>query len=522
MPRFVQNPFKENRIQWVKYIAIIGGFCCVLVVCLCVGLPMVLRSLDDATISSSSSAPLLLLRKKEALQLFHDNKEGSSSSAPTVAPTVEPFPILEQDGYANWLARRYSKLEYPGPKIKTKKKTKDDNTYRFQLNRNTLQESLVLGCNNIRHNQHDEGNFHYMYDFVKQTLEAGDSPVRQAGALWGLALCFQSQPHQTEWKAAVEKGLDFFLRHSQEGPMPGSTMVVYPGFEQKSDTGANALLGLALIDYLRTIQDHNMTTTISVDKKQNYEAHLFSTIQFLKFLQLPNQSFAQHYQLDTKWKAASGSPYFDGEAMLCLCKAARYLDGYSTTLVPLIEQAAFVLAKRYTLDVWRNDVDSAQTKGFYQWSSMFLWEYWHAQWKDYEVAGDYVMVVAHWVIYIHEILLRSKNTGYAFEGLACAYDIASLRGRSPSIRDLERTIDEGLYKLGQWQVGGPLSEGNSFLNAHPIKGGEGGDDDPLAMGGIMSSKNDAALRIDTTQHQMHAVMMAMEFLYTGQSESTDT
>ncbi|KAG7344397.1 hypothetical protein IV203_022405 [Nitzschia inconspicua] len=485
MPRSVENPFKENRIHYVKYLAIFWA--CLLVAFLLFGIPFFFGTNPTAS---------LTLRQKRKIRISVDH---GHSEVPTQAPTVEIFPLIDQSAFPNWLARHYSKMRFPGGS--------EENEMIFHLDRDVLQESLLLGCNNIRVNQKPEGNFNYMYDFVTHTMDPDDNPVRQAGALWGLTLCLQNQPQQIEWQMAVEKGLDFFLQHSQEGPMPGSTMVVYPGFS-RSDTGANALLGLSLVDYLRTIKDHNLT--IDADKKRNYEAQLASTIQFLKFLQLPNQSFAQNYNTITQFKSTSGSPYFDGEAMLCLCKAARYIDGY-TNLIPLIEQSAFVLAKRYTLDVWRYEHDSAKTKGFYQWSSMFLWEYWHAKWKDYEIAGDYVMVLGHWIIYAHEILERPKNTGYAFEGIVCAYDVASLRGHVSSFRDFERTIDEGLYKLGQWQVGGPLAHLNAFLKKHPTK-------DPLAIGGIMSSKNEAPLRIDTTQHQMHAVMLALEFVYTGEDD----
>jgi hypothetical protein len=41
---------------------------------------------------------------------------------------------------------------------------------------------------------------------------------------------------------------------------------------------------------------------------------------------------------------------------------------------------------------------------------------------------------------------------------------------------------------------------------HPTK-------EKIATGGIMNAVNQAPLRIDTTQHQMHAVMMAMTIVY---------
>ena len=61
-------------------------------------------------------------------------------------------------------------------------------------------------------------------------------------------------------------------------------------------------------------------------------------------------------------------------------------------------------------------------------------------------------------------------------------------------------------KINRWQVNGPLSHTNEYLVKHPI-------DDVLANGGVMNARNQAELRIDTTQHQMHALIMADEFIY---------
>lgn len=48
---------------------------------------------------------------------------------------------------------------------------------------------------------------------------------------------------------------------------------------------------------------------------------------------------------------------------------------------------------------------------------------------------------------------------------------------------------------------------NDFLLKHPT-------DEKLAVGGIMNAEDLSPLRIDTAQHQMHAVMMALETVYT--------
>jgi hypothetical protein len=162
-----------------------------------------------------------------------DSGSGDSSDEMTVR-----FPILDQDEYLGWVHAYYKQLEF-----ETTPKTK------HKLNKSMLDESLQLGCDYIAANQNEgTGNFNYQYDFVKRK-------IRQAGALWGATLCFQSQPNNGVYRAAVEKGFAFFQDHMIDGPVPGSHMIEYPGFDD-SQSGVNALYGLALIDYLRTIRDN--------------------------------------------------------------------------------------------------------------------------------------------------------------------------------------------------------------------------------------------------------------------------
>ena len=68
-------------------------------------------------------------------------------------------------------------------------------------------------------------------------------------------------------------------------------------------------------------------------------------------------------------------------------------------------------------------------------------------------------------------------------------------------------IDQGLEKLTSWQVGGPLA--NDFIRKN-LK-----TSNPRAVGGIQNSKDNSVLRVDVTQHQMHAVLLALNYVYTG-------
>jgi UDP-N-acetylmuramoyl-tripeptide--D-alanyl-D-alanine ligase len=138
---------------------------------------------------------------------------------------------------------------------------------------------------------------------------------------------------------------------------------------------------------------------------------------------------------------------------------------------------------------------------------MFLTEYYQSGWKNAATFGDFVLLLSHWVIHTHEILLRTKNTGYAFEGIISAYEIAKHRQDEATLRRLEAVIDQGLHKLCTWQVGGPLAHENPYLVKNPTS-------EKIAVGGIMGASNEADLRIDTTQHQMHALIMALTTVYT--------
>mmetsp|Transcript_32012 Transcript_32012/g.52892 ORF Transcript_32012/g.52892 Transcript_32012/m.52892 type:complete len:512 (+) Transcript_32012:14-1549(+) len=402
----------------------------------------------------------------------------------------ESFPRLTLEEYPKWLKKYSRKLQWASR----------ENKFEQRLTKDTLMESFHLGRTNLGANQKKDGSFNYQYDFVSGEMDEEDSQVRQAGAFWGVVLCYQFEQTQ-ESKNTVEKGVEFFMKHAVDGPIDDTILIHYPG-ESRSDTGTNALVALGLIDYLRTINDNSID--IDSSHKQMLETKLRKLINFLKWVQKDNQHFASSFQIDNNLPTKGFSSYYDGEAMLALVKAAKYLKKYKD-LVPLIEDASMVLAKAYTVDVWRSDEhDSDQTKGFYQWSSMFLYEYYDGTgWKDANVFGDYVLVLSHWIINTHGVLHRQKNTGYAFEGIISAYHVAQQRNNDKATEALAYAIDRGLYKLTSWQVGGPLQDENPFLVEH-------GTTEEIAVGGVMNARNEAPLRIDTTQHQMHAVVMAIE------------
>jgi hypothetical protein len=486
----VQNPFKnEITNTWMNYVMIVFLSCAIVMICFG----------DVFQMNVEISERLLAFNH----HIFLDASSSSTTKDVAMAEGSEPlmeddFPDLSISEYLEWLHFYYENLHFsPIPENKIKSR---------RINRSILTDSMRLGCMNLISNMQREGNFNYQYNFVTKQFLDGGLPAHQAAALWGLSLCLQHDPTNELLKQAVEKGISFYTKRTANGR--GRTKFVeYLRNDNESDTGTNALLGLALIEYLRTVKEHSVA---SRDVK-DIENLLRSVIDFLAYNQNDDLRFAKEYSIRQKnMRTHSNSPKHDGEIMLCLMKAAKYLDGYED-LIPVIEKAAPVMAKEYSLDAWRENHDSDKTNRFYQWGSMFFTEYYEAQYANYEIFGDYVVVLGHWVIEIHDVLVRRKNAGYAFEGIICAYHVAQGRGNQDAMNKFKYAIDTGLYKLTQLQVGGPLEHENDYLVRHEVH------QDDFATGGVMSSREDPNIRIDITQHQMNALIMALSTVYNKKS-----
>ena len=420
---------------------------------------------------------------KSEKSVLNEIKKITQPEAFTQKVSVDQFPV--------WLNKYYSTLKW---KEREKKR---------KLDRKVLDNSLVLGTEFLVANQKEAGNFNYQYDFVKEKLDRNDSQVRQAGALWGLSLCFQYR--QTEKvRKALEKGFAFFFKCTRDGPEGGGVTIAYPG-DVRTRTGTVALVALAIIEFLRTDKKEPF---LEEEYRNLLHEKLEGYLQFLTWMKLEDKHFSSSYLVLTKTRSRRSSPYFDGETMLCLIKAARYLD--YEQLVPVIEDSAMTLARDYTISEWRKEHDSDQTKGFFQWSCMAFGEYMEAGYANAGTFGDYVLTMAWWMIHVHKTLKRNLNTAYAYEGLTYAYKIAKMKNDQAALDELSYTIDKGMYKLTSWQVGGPLQTTNRFLKDHPTK-------NPLAVGGIMNHRKKPPLRIDVTQHQMHAVILALRYVYSQQS-----
>jgi hypothetical protein len=377
---------------------------------------------------------------------------------------------------------------------------------KLQMNRELLEASYDKGAEFLVNWQLPAGNFHYMYDWLDGSWVEDDHQVRQAGSLWGIATCYRYKPTPA-LKAALDKGLKFWFDSTVVGPKEGTLMMAYRD-DQWLHSGTVALVALAIVEYLAT------DAAMDEGYKKELNAKLDGYLAFLQYMQRENGLIADRYDVKAGKRRERSSPYYDGESLLAMTKAARQLD--KKALVPTIENAARAMAEAYTVKAWSKHRDSADTKGFFQWGSMSFAEYYQAKWKDYELMGDVGLSLGWWMIHTHKTLSRKRNHAYAIEGIIANWTIAHLKGDLAGQTDLLYHLDRSLAKLSEWQIGGPLASKNKFL-------AEKNPTDKMAIGGVMNAekpsgadvKKDVShqLRIDVTQHQMHAVTLALEGVY---------
>jgi hypothetical protein len=362
------------------------------------------------------------------------------------------------------------------------------------ITRATLDRSLELGTRFMLAHQRSEGNFDYEYDWREKNYSDDDNEVRQAGALWGLALIEQARPSH-ELEAAIEKGIAFFEGYGAENER-GERCIAYPG-KAEPGIGTVALMALTYIDYLSA-----KGAAIPAERRAEHQRRLDAYLKELRAAINPDGLWFGSYDPHTCAPRGAASPYSDGEALLALVKAAKYAA--KTELWSLALHAADTGHRSNVEQALAKDPDSDTTKAYYQWSTMAFYELALNGSPDTAHFGDYVLALADWEIDVHQTLTRQRNTGYAYEGLIPAYDWARRRGDSARTAKYCCVIDLALERLISWQVGGPLS--TSFTAAVD-------PNDHDAIGGVQNERDEPALRIDVTQHQMHALILARELIY---------
>jgi len=358
-----------------------------------------------------------------------------------------------------------------------------------------LEKGIALGAQFLVNSQTPEGNFRYEYDWKAQKDSASDSVVRQAGTLWGLVLAHADAADEL-LLPAIRKTLQFFRSHT-EVLSDGQRLLHYPG--QENDLGAVALITLAHIDLLR--QPQRLGSGEKALLESDFNGYLKTILNGEKLHGKHAHVFYKSYREDGT-PHGKNSPYYDGESLLALVKAAKFLGrsdlwdriegmaeaGWKMNAEPGLE-AVKISRKRVTKEM----------KGYYQWSSM---AYYELLGHDRQRFGKYaprLLQYSDWMVAKQERAEAKGNAGYAFEGLIPAY-LVSLQDQHDTERSnrLACVLRTGMHKLTGMQVGHPKALGLAS---------EAPGSDARAQGGAQNALGSSALRIDTTQHQVHAILM---------------
>jgi hypothetical protein len=349
-----------------------------------------------------------------------------------------------------------------------------------------LDQAVALCGRYLVASQKKEGNFVYEVDWTTGQEKAGDNAVRQAGAVWGLALWHREGA--TEALGPLDRALAWW-RGNRRSDDQGQSWLAYQT-ESSGQMGTVALIGLALTDRLSAPQG------LDEDRKADWTSWLDEMLTFARKARLPAGGFADRYQAQSGQIARSSNPYVDGELLLLLAKAGRQL-GRQDCLTDALAWAPVDYERNVTAPR-KEDPDPDTTKGYYQWGSM-SWHQLLQAGHDQERFGDWLVELAHWMVDVHRTLDRKRNTAYAYEGILSAMAWARESGDTAAADKFACTAHAGLRKLFSWQIGHPLAL-PQLANAPETY-----------LGGVQNEQGDPVLRIDVAQHQLHASILARRF-----------
>lgn len=350
------------------------------------------------------------------------------------------------------------------------------------------QEALDLGLQFMLAMVGPDGRVTYEVPLQPGPPDPSRHQVREAGGIWGLSLYLHRPSLADHQRQAIWNTLEravhrleamSICQHGFRRPIPED--------EPTGALGTAALSGLALVE---------MLAQADCPERQNRSRLLQELIAFILSCRQSSGRYHSRYNLQNGQPLDDPSPYFDGETVLLLAKAARVL-GLTAYAVPA-STGADAMFEAYAAAAVQHQQLSDDCKGFYQWGSMAMREL-HLLQPGERRWGDRVGAMASWILDVHQVLTRRRNTGYAFEGLVSAYAVARDRGDQPQLRRLRAAIEQGLLRLCSWQLGSSLqNQALQSLNPH----------NPHARGGVIGGRKDTAMRIDTVQHQMHALLLA--------------
>ncbi|MDA4104235.1 hypothetical protein MMON44395_22000 [Mycolicibacterium monacense DSM 44395] len=341
------------------------------------------------------------------------------------------------------------------------------------------------------------GDFLYEVDWVSGAESPDDSAVRQAGATWGMALLYRetgdlayraaldrslSQAGATwgmallyretgdlAYRAALDRSLARWLAEARVGE---GRQWLGQGGARSGRLGSVALVGLALLECLSG-------PTGSADPTVAREA-LGALCAFVEDARLPGGGFRGAFDPESGVHSGSADPYSSGEALLLLARTGLELgvpDRVTRVLGWAEEDYDMFVAKPLAAEP-----DPALTKGYFQWSAMSWFALADAGFAP-EVWGRRLVEQALWMVDVHRTLTRTRNTGYAYEGIVPAWEWARRTGDDDTARRLACVIHQGLRKLCSWQLGHPLAP--ATLRAAPER----------FHGALQNHRSEPALRI---------------------------
>lgn len=267
--------------------------------------------------------------------------------------------------------------------------------------------------------------------------------------------------------------------------------MVPSGTPRDGALGTVVLVAMALAERLRRPEG------LDPERLERMRRALDGSIAFVRASRRPEGRFYEEHDLSRGMRRGDPSPYADGEALLLFATLA-VRDGRSDLLPETLrwaEEDHAVLVR----DALAAEPDPASTKGYYQWASM-AWAQLIAGGHDPDLWGTRLTDLAVWMIEVHRTLSRTRNTAYAYEGLLPAFAEARRRQDPELARRLACVAHQGLRKLCSWQLGHPLA--SDALRGAP----------EVYRGGVQNHALEPGLRIDVTQHQLHALTLA---LHTG-------
>jgi hypothetical protein len=314
-----------------------------------------------------------------------------------------------------------------------------------------LEASLDLGMRFLLTMQKSEGNFEYEYDWQRRVYSEQDNQVRQAATLWGLAV-LHSHRDDPALRQACQTGLDFFASHSAVNDA-GGRFIRYPEAET-GDMGTVALAALAIVDYLRAGKSDDR-------ERARWSEQLDEHLRYLLDARHPSGLWHGNYTVRDGVPTGAPSSFYDGEALLALARAARYLD--RGELVDKIMRAAASGYRRNVLLALRKDPGAPTVRSYYQWATMAFFEMVEAGWPGAEQYVEVIYYMTDHMVQACRIAESTYNTGATLEGVVHACRIADRRGDVARAREYRQVLDQGLANALSLQIGN--DHANDFIRA---------------------------------------------------------